>query len=365
MTILVKCKSRAHAQRHPARTRRWLSSRVIVVLWLIVGITIAPPVIRAEETLDAELDAAVERGLAFLARQQQRDGSFAGGGPKVAMTGLSLMAFLSAGHTPDAGRYGTVVRNAVDYLLAQAPEDGYFGKVDQSRMYGHGIVTLALAEAYGVEFDAARRTRMRGVIERAIQVILKAQEVKKSDPHAGGWRYTPEAGDSDLSLSGWNALALRAGQDIGIDVPADPIERAVAYVLKCYTSNSPGFAYQPGQSRTLGMTGVGVLNLRLLSDRDFEQVEAAREYLAQTPASKVTRFPVYTAYYAMQAAFQLGGETWTQAWGPTREWLLGSQLDDGGWPVSRTSEEPGRTYSTSMSILTLTIPYRLLPIYQR
>ncbi len=319
----------------------------------------------ADETLNAELDAAVERGLAFLARHQQRDGSFEGEGPKVAMTGLSLMAFLSAGHAPDVGRYGMVVRNAVDYLLAQAPEDGYFGRIDNSRMYGQGIVTLALAEAYGVEFDAARRARMLPVIERAIRVILDAQNVPKGPAHAGGWRYEPRSNDSDLSLSGWNALALRAGQDIGMDVPAEPIERAVAYVLKCYRRQEGGFAYQPGRNRSLGMTGVGVLNLRLLSDRDYEEVERARAYLASAQVERTTRYPVYTTYYATQAAFQLGGETWAQAWEATRERLLATQLEDGGWPVSWTPEEPGRLYSTAMSVLTLTVPYRLLPIYQR
>lgn len=338
---------------------------VFVVMLLLVSLLLPGHVRAAEQALDAELDAAVERGLAFLARQQQRDGSFEGGGPKIAMTGLSLMAFLSAGHAPEVGRYGTVVRQAVDYLLAQSPEDGYFGRIDKSRMYGHGIVTLALAEAYGVEFDAQRRQRMRPVIERAIRVILEAQDVEKANVHAGGWRYEPRSHDSDLSLSGWNALALRAGQDIGIDVPPEPIERAIAYVLKCYTTNQPGFAYQPGRERTLGMTGVGVLNLWLLSDREYEQVDAVREYLATTRVETERRYPIYAAYYTTQAAFQLGGETWTQSWTPTRAWLIGSQLDDGGWPVSRMSEEPGRLYATSMSILTLTVPYRLLPIYQR
>lgn len=345
----------SHAQR----------SHSAIVMLLIVGLVFSPPAaLGVDQTVDAELDAAVERGLAFLALQQRRDGSFEGGGPKVAMTGLSLLAFLAAGHTPEVGRYGTVVRSAVDYLLEQAPKEGYFGGIDNSRMYGHGIVTLALAEAYGVEFDGDRRARMWPVIDRAIRVILQAQEVPKGEAHAGGWRYEPKAADSDLSLSGWNALALRAGQDIGIDVPAEPIERAVQYVLKCHTRNNPGFAYQPGRGRTMGMTGVGVLNLRLLSDRDYPEVEATREYLGQ-PLGREEQFPVYSAYYVTQAAYQLGGSTWEASWGSTREWLLGLQLEDGGWPVSRSAQEPGRLYSTSMSVLTLTVPYRLLPIYQR
>ena len=48
------------------------------------------------------------------------------------------------------------VRTAADYLANLNPENGYFGR-DESRMYGHCIVTLALAEAYGTEVDEIQR----------------------------------------------------------------------------------------------------------------------------------------------------------------------------------------------------------------
>src|SRR5207237_2742973 len=142
------------------------------------------------------------------------DGSFDGGAPKVAMTGLALMSYLAAGHAPDDGHFGPTVRHAVDYLVRAAPEDGYFGKLDGSRMYGHGIVTLALAEAYGVEPDPANRARIHAIVGRAVAIILKAQDVPKDAAHAGGWRYDPGSIDSDLWLSGWTILALRAGGNI-------------------------------------------------------------------------------------------------------------------------------------------------------
>ena len=126
------------------------------------------------------------------------------------MTGLSLMSHLASGHTPDDGRFGANVRRALDYLIHQAPEDGYFGKLDNSRMYGHGIVTLALAEAYGVEPQASNRALMRPILERAVADILKAHDIPKNPQDAGGWRYELTSNDSDISLSGWNILALRA-----------------------------------------------------------------------------------------------------------------------------------------------------------
>ena len=39
--------------------------------------------------------------------------------------------------------------------------------------------------------------------------------------------------------------------------------------------------------------------------------------------------------------------------------------ETGAWPPSRTSNEPGQTYATAMSVLTLSVPLQLLPTYQR
>lgn len=343
--------------------RTWC--RIITPLVLAAMVFVARPCL-AEDALPPQLDSAVDRGLAFLARQQRPDGSFEGGGPRVAMAGLSVMAFMASGHTPDVGKYGLNVRRAVDFLVKEVPADGYIGKVDGSRMYGHGIVTLALAEALGVETTEADRLKIRAALERAVQVILKAQDVNKDENSAGGWRYEPGSADSDLSLSGWNALALRAAQNAGVAVPKERVERAVGFVLKCYKANKKGFAYQPGREASIAMTGVGVLNLYLLDAAQRPEVTAGAEFLLKHPVNEQTRFPYYSLYYATQAAYQAGEPTWSPIWKITLDQLLAQQSkQDGGWSQSRSGEEPGRIYATSMALLTLSVPYRLLPIYQR
>lgn len=319
----------------------------------------------ADAELSPRLDPAVARGLTFLASQQKPDGSIDGNGPRVALTGLSLMAFLSAGHTADQGKFGPNVTAAVDYLIKQAPGDGYFGKIDDSKMYGQGIVTLALTEAYGVERDKARREKLRAIIEKAVKVILDAQKVPKGPSHVGGWRYTPDSPDSDLSLSGWCALALRSASGVGVRVPRDRVDLALKYVLKCYNKPMRGFGYQPGHEATLPMTGVGVLNLYLLGGADRPETAAGVKMLGEKFVNKDTRFPYYAYYYTTQAAYQAGENVWPTVWKVTQEHLLDQQQPDGGWPQSRSGEEPGRVYATAMSVLSLTVPYRLLPIYQR
>ncbi len=321
---------------------------------------------RADVKPGPDVDAAIDKALTFLARQQQKDGSITDGPNKVAMTGLSVLAYLAAGHTPDTGKHGLVVRSAVDFLVGVVPKDGYIGNTDGSRMYGHGIVTLALAEAYGVEPDEARRARIRASLERLLKVILDAQKVNKDANNTGGWRYEPGSADSDLSLSGWCALALRASQNVGMNVTKEPVDRAVAYVARCVNAGDGGFAYQPGQASGIAMTSVAILNLCLLDAADRPEVKRVGKSLANNPVKLDTEFPHYAAYYSMQAATQIGGEVQEQVWKNNKALLLPRQsAEDGGFAPSPNGQEPGRVYSTAMSVLTLAIPYQLLPIYQR
>ncbi len=338
-----------------------ISGFVILVLQCCTVLAAEP----SPDQLSPRLDPAIARGLAFLAAQQKPDGGFDAGGPPVAMTGLSLMSFLSAGYTPGQGKHGAVVSSAIDYLIAKMPADGYYGSLDGSRMYGHGIVTLALAEAYGVERGKDRRAKLRIVLNRAVRVILDAQQINKDATQSGGWRYEPTSPDSDLSLSGWCALALRAGSNAGVDVPKDRVQRAIQFVLRCYNAADKGFGYQPGNAMNLPMTGVGVLNLYLLDAADRPEAMIAAKTLVEKPITDQTRFQYYAYYYTTQAAYQAGDSVWAAVWKVNQDQLLDAQQPDGGWPQSRSGEEPGRVYATAMSVLSLTVPYRLLPIYQR
>lgn len=346
-----------------------MMSRTVRCLPALLGVLFAagpfaPRAAHAQAPTTApSADAAVDKGLAYLAKKQNGDGSFDAGENRVAVTGLSVMAFLACGHTPGLGRYGLVVRQGVDYLLAQARDDGYFGHVHGKGMYDQGIVTLALAEALGVETDPSRRQKIHTQLVKAVKVILEAQSVAKPEPHSGGWRYTPKAADSDLSLSGWNALALRAAQDVGVEVPKEAVQKAVGYVLRCYHAGDKAFSYQPGGGPQVGPTGIGVLSLYLLDGADRPEAAEGAKWLVSHPVNDGTPFRYYAMYYSTQAAHQAGGETWPAVSKQVTDKLLSLQGKDGAWPKS--PQEPDGPYSTAMAVLTLSVPYRLLPAYQR
>jgi hypothetical protein len=283
----------------------------------------------------------------------------------MAVTSLSVMAYLASGHVPGDGRYGQTVRKGEDFLVRQFPADGYAGRVDGSRMYGQGIITLGLAEAYGVERDEKRRQKIREVLVKAAKVIVLAQDVNKPPQFAGGWRYEPNSGDSDLSLSGWNAMALRVCNNIGITVDKSHIDRAAGFVLRCYNKQQKGFSYEPGGEPSMAMTGVGVLNLWLMDRGQCPEAQGAAVYLASHSVEDNPRFEYYTHYYMTRAAFQAGESVWLTVWNRASSQLLAKQMPDGGWPQSRSGEEPGRIYATAMAVLTLSTPNRLLPVDQR
>src|SRR5690606_23358766 len=120
------------------------------------------------------LDESVDRALAFLARSQERDGSFrthSSGQP--AVTSLCAMAFLSRGHLPDEGLYGNHLGRAIDYVIdAQAADGTIMHNINQAAShfeanYNHAISGLMLGEVYGMT-SASRQGRIRETIERAL-----------------------------------------------------------------------------------------------------------------------------------------------------------------------------------------------------
>jgi len=177
------------------------------------------------------LDAAVTKGLEYLARKQKPDGSFETGMPENSgIHGLAIMAFLARGHTPGNGPYGEVINKGIDYILKQQHgETGLMIRSGNSHgaMYNHGICTLLLAECSGM-VDPERQKKIDQALPKAVKVILAAQAIHKPDNYAGGWRYQMTSNDSDISVTGWVLMALRSCRNNGAPVPIEAIDKPSA-----------------------------------------------------------------------------------------------------------------------------------------
>ena len=319
---------------------------------------------------DKQIDAAISKALDHLAKQQQADGSWGldqgnRQNPATSATSLAVMAFLAAGHVPGEGPYGAKIQQGVTWVLNQQQPNGMLVREGgHGPMYAHGISTLMLAEVAGMT-DEALAVRCREALKRAVLVILKAQMVRKGRGHEGGWRYHPSSEDSDLSVTGWQLLALRAAKNLGCDVPAEQIDEAVEYVKRCSFRNR-GFGYQPNSGSSPTRAGTGILCLEICGVHHSPETLGAADYLLQDPLRADQEWFFYGVYYCTVGMYQVGGKPWEQSKGHLIPLLLNLQAEDGSWSGRQGQERGlGTVYATSLAVLALSVEYQYLPIYQR
>jgi hypothetical protein len=336
-----------------------------VLLCALAAVLVVLPAGRtAEPAARQPMDRAIDRALEFLKNQQDRgDGSWSVHSRKnVAISALAVMAFLSAGHVPGEGPYGEAVEKGVRWVLRSQQGNGLFASDGGHEMYHHGICTLMLAEVAGMT-DGKLAEEVREKLEKAVKVILVAQRTANNE-HRGGWRYRVNSYDSDISVTGWQLLALRAAKNLGCDVPPERIEMAVDYIKRCRDPRTGGFCYTPRGGLTVPCTGTCILGLELCGKDRHHTPEAlkAGSYLIDHPPRWGDRHFFYGVYYCSQATFQLGKNYWKSYREQMHRVLLGNQNPNGSW---LGNDGYGANYSTAMGVLALTVEYRYLPIYQR
>lgn len=343
--------------------RSWIS------LWTVASMMAVHQPCLGQAVQNQAVDAAVARGLEFISTQQTDHGSWRteSWGDSTAITSLAVMAYLAAGHLPGEGPYGEQINAGVRWVVAQQQPNGMLISKAASHgpMYNHGICTLMLAEVAGM-MDGADALMVRRALEDAIRLILESQALSKNSRHAGGWRYQTNSRDSDLSVTGWQVLALRAAKDLGCDVPAEAIDAAVEYVKNCAARNNQGFAYQPGNAQTPTLTGTGITCLEVCGAHHTPEALGGAQWLQENPLTDRSSYFYYGVYYTGVGMFKIGGELANANYEHLAGILLPLQDADGGWTPTHGSErQAGRIYATSAALLALTVEYRYLPIYQR
>ena len=342
--------------------------RLVVPALLILSL-VAAPVASQDKAPAAKtpLDQAIDGALQYLAANQDREGAWSASyrGKNPAITALAVMAFLSAGHVPGEGRYGDVVRKGVEYVLRSQAPNGLIASEGHYEMYQHGICTLMLAEVVGMT-DGKLAEEVRIKLEKAIKITLEGQ--RQSGFHKGGWRYQVRGTDSDISVTGWQVMSLRAAKNVGCDVPPERIQMAVEFINNCYDPNTGGYRYMPQANVTPACTGTSILALELCG-KEYHRSETslrAGGFLLKNDLTRGRGHYFYGVYYCAQAMFQLGDNYWKSYRAKLHEQLLPAQMANGSWG-GRVSDDVqfGPNYCTSMAVLALTVEYRLLPIYQR
>ena len=319
-------------------------------------------------------ERAVTIGMKWLARQQFADGRWMLNSPNlpaqdrgaetndIAATALGLLPFLGAGktHRPENDNpYDKVIDKGLKYLIRnQDPKTGYFGV----SMYAHGLATIAMCEAYGLSQDPT----LRRPAQNAINLIVNAQH------ETGGWRYTPAKAPGDMSISGWQIMALKSGQMANLDVPSITVSRAKSFLNSCVAPNE-SYGYLAGTPGTPRMTAVALLCRQYMENWGPSHPRMIKSIVTQIKTNPPDRRDVYFYYYATQVMHHFGGEEWRDWNTVMRESLIKKQdlneqsANVGSWsaagdPYGRSG---GRLMMTSLNLLTLEVYYRYLPLYYR
>ncbi len=324
----------------------------------------------------AESEQAVAAGLKWLASIQQEDGSWdfqdpgEGAEPgrlsdgQMGATAMALLCFLGAGHThEESGPWRKTVDAGLDYLIEHARIDRrradlHGDSSDHAGMYIQGIATICLCEAHAL---APSDSRVRRLAQRALAAIENAQH------RGGGWRYRPRS-PGDTSVTGWQIMALQSGRMGELRVSDGVLRKAGQFLDSVQDDGGAGYGYVPGDEQTPTMSSVGLLCRIYLGWR--QDHSALHRGVAALSARGPHPHSIYYNYYATQVLHHWGGEPWERWNSVMRDQLVRTQISRGpaagSWSPRGTYSRPGgQIYQTTLSLLTLEVYYRHLPMYRR
>jgi hypothetical protein len=265
----------------------------------------------ARAATEQEIEAAIEKGLAWLASQQNLDGSW---GPElgcdlVARTGLVVLKFedrareLGFDDPMDPNyEYFQEVRNGLSYIVANSHDvniaaepnadgdsDGIgttFNNCGGHDVYNTGIAMMALA--------ASQRPDLYGdLLQDALDWMSFAQNNPDCGIHRGGWRYSANpCNDSDNSTSGYATLGLGFAAaapplGFGLTIPQFVLDELDLWIdaLQDPVDGDPcdgGSWYVPGDWAWVNILKTGNLlyEMRLVGDtKDTQRVKDAIDYI--------------------------------------------------------------------------------------
>ncbi len=332
----------------------------------------------------AQSEEAVMRALHWLAEHQEYDGSWTFqhqkhpkchgqcGNPgytpgKIAATSLALLPFLGTGQTQYEGTYKHNVDLGLKFLVRSIKQQGQIGSLwePNGTMYGHGLASIALCEAYGMTHDQSLREPAQAVIN----YIVEAQ-----DKIGGGWRYHPQT-PGDTSVVGWQLMALKSAQMAYLRVPPVTLRKTEYFLDSVQGDRGAVYGYQRPDARRPPTTAIGLLCRMYLGwDHDSKPLERGVHILGTigpSTAKTAMRNNMYYNYYATQVMHHWGGYPWERWNAVMREYLIETQStaghEKGSWyfdGADHGSGAGGRLYCTAMGAMILEVYYRHMPLYR-
>ncbi len=324
-----------------------------------------------------ECETAVVKGLRWLKKNQNKDGSW-GDRNHCGMTALAVLAYLGHCDTPDSREFGETVTKGITFLINYSLEnDGRFVKdtTQHAWVYETPMVAYALAESYTF------CSNLGITIPNLEEVTKRVGDWMLSKQHrSGSWDYgydTRGQRGGDNSIGFWHIQALKACMHTGIwekRIFNTPINRALRYIADTQQRDG-AIGYRANADRKPGLTGGGLLAYQMWGRSDDRVAQRAADHVIG-----LTKFNynsptgnLYDHYYNAQAMINVGGSHWEKYNAIFRDQVLQNQNEDGSWKIPgggkqiahggyfTAQHKSAEVYRTCLNIFMLEVYYRFLP----
>lgn len=310
---------------------------------------------------------------------------------------MVLLAFLGAGYTHQDGMYQDVVKKGLEWLAAQSDVGDFrFSRQEAAQLsqvhfyipalYSHGLASIAFCEAYGMTQDRVYLDHARKSLDF----------IEASQHSGGGWRYGLKM-PGDTSVVGWQVMAIVSGRMSGLHVNREVPGRVVSFLDGVNEFGRGTYGYTDKYNVSPATMAIGTL-CRMYVHFGFNHAEMERS-IKRIAATNPTRNSAYDNYYVMQVLHHWGGQkpilnegqppaiasprtasatdlaehaerekVWTSWNARCRDRLVTTQLKaghaKGAWnPSGDHSAHGGILCQTALSVMTLEVYYRHMPIY--
>jgi hypothetical protein len=354
---------------------------------LALGLVLVLPAPAPARELPKDYRPAVDKGLAWLIKQQQGDGRWdaKGDGYPTAMTALAGLALLMEGSTLREGTYRAQLQKATDWLLAQARPSGLITedpRGGRQYMMAHGYAMLYLACVVGDLENGAQKRRALAVLERAAAFSARAQTSR------GGWGYVSGV-DADFDEIACTVIVLQgleAARLAGVSVSAEALRAARDYLDKSTEADGSILYSLSGKARSQCPMAAACLAVSL-APADYgtplgrKWLDYCRNHALIPAAGRKDSYGPFLHFYYAQVMYQLGDDrfatlfpsvpaadrlTWSKYRKALFDALVRAQTPAGdfsssSWEVAAV----GPVYTTACALFVLQLDNEAVPLFCR
>ena len=339
-------------------------------IFSLLSLLIVAPLVAAQAR--EKYQSTIDKGNAWLAKQQHRDGHWGGRNDRdaILLTSLAGLVFIEEGSTPtNNGKYAGNLDKAVDWMLTRCQPDGRIGTPPKAGetadgLRDHAFALRFLARICGEVARPAKRQAIRNAITKAVNFAAQQQSPQ------GGWSHRKDRADLDVTTA--MLYGLGETRNAGIPVPKAIWLKAKECVRNATMPNG-GVAPRinaAGKPRGTSSAVCTSAALAGLYEGDFRDAHSIRwlKFCQRAVTAPTRADDPWLHYYYAQTRYRLDENvfarvflnaapaeclTWSSYRRQQFDRLQKTQKADGSWPGVDRRHGPIFTMALNLSIMQL------------